>query len=774
MPNQQQLLQLLQLAKGEGNYGTSGSTPFSDVNLANPQFKNRTAPGSLAPGVADATGPLPAAIINLLFGGFVQPFLEKAAKDNGFQIGQIGGGAWDLRDDAVARRQEEQLSNISNAANVLDNKRVSNLISAGLKMANPDVSAAQIKTQTAEYLEMYNTARDIPIIGGAIDQLVPGGTAKGFAEKLARAQFAQTMGGDINPEAINSAVSAFEEKFSRGGRGEDRGFTRGFTRSQMGEMAQSLGAKGLLKLDVAPEQLKEFAGSLSAVRDLIGDPSAPVPTLIDALNKLTGGGVGKMTMTKMNSQIRQLKVLGDDLGISGEALSKFAEGMSIRAEGMGLDRSSGASMATEALSYYKAMKRVTTETSDGGPNPFRMNDTEMARLAQETIIRGKGSEFNKRTSALSYMMDNAGGAFKAAEGATAEQQDTITRLNELIPKANEGTLTREETKELQNLTKGQGIYKIAKAMGVSSSVVKNLMGSDYIVAGQNVKYDKLLGSTVQSQAVELEGVLEKSFRNSSDISKALNDEEIAQLKDIYVNAEGLDDANAKAKDLLESKGIDKTQSMNILASAMSSVNMEQGGYRNIKGKEDTIFNLVNKKTLKEAQAVVAAAEQSGTELEAAEATGKGMTEAGIPGILRQILNTLQESNKDTPLLIALLKSLGAEYVGDKSEFVSTASGRDGTTGLQINAGATDGKFITVGPEALQGEPRDFVSLDSGNTMSKAGKSEAAAKSIHIDPPGKGSKDRVTANVGGTAKIQIMNGNTNSELANGLIQFAPVV
>jgi len=145
--------------------------------------------------------------------------------------------------------------------------------------------------------------------------------------------------------------------------------------------------------------VKKYAGAVDAVREIFGDsgnPNAPMPALLAALDQLTQGANFQMDAKNVEIALRQMQVTAREAGIGFEQMA----GMSAQMGAMG--QMLGLSPQTIMHNQINAMALIKTMREDGTfsrPRFGGMGQGEAQQLVGEKLLAGDASDNAKMMAA---------------------------------------------------------------------------------------------------------------------------------------------------------------------------------------------------------------------------------------------------------------------------------------------------------------------------------------------------------------------------------------
>lgn len=148
------------------------------------------------------------------------------------------------------------------------------------------------------------------------------------------------------------------------------------------------------------QTLKDYAGAVSAVREIFGDngnPNAPMSQLLAALEHLSNGAVNQMKPAQVESVLRQMRLAAKETGIGFEQLAQFSAQMSAYGDTLGISK------PTTMLNTLTAMTMVRSMEETGAFSGNRFGQMTKADALEEVgkrAQRGAQSPIAKTMAAI--------------------------------------------------------------------------------------------------------------------------------------------------------------------------------------------------------------------------------------------------------------------------------------------------------------------------------------------------------------------------------------
>jgi hypothetical protein len=155
--------------------------------------------------------------------------------------------------------------------------------------------------------------------------------------------------------------------------------------------------------------LKSYVDVIGAMRDIFGDngrPNAPMAELIQGLEALTQGGVGKIDTGRLNMMVRTTHELAKQSGMSMDQALMVQQHAAARAQSLGISPLHAVEATQGAMAWSSAFR------SEGGsavPAWGRMNADQMLQLDTNLRVQAAGSEQANRLAVMMRVRQRVGG-----------------------------------------------------------------------------------------------------------------------------------------------------------------------------------------------------------------------------------------------------------------------------------------------------------------------------------------------------------------------------
>jgi len=188
-------------------------------------------------------------------------------------------------------------------------------------------------------------------------------------------------------------------------------------------------------------RLQGYSQSIAAMREVFGengDPNAPIPKLIGALEGLTQGNIQKFDSNNLNTMVRDLQSMSQISGLSLDQLAaRQQSGVAALDRVMGRGNGVYFSPTATNLSVSQGMGYGQLPGQQGFG---AMNQEASGQAIQRQFARGMGSETNNLYAALSVMERTSG-------------FDTTTRAGRQLQAINDAANRGETTYEFEGQTR---------------------------------------------------------------------------------------------------------------------------------------------------------------------------------------------------------------------------------------------------------------------------------------------------------------------------------
>lgn len=153
------------------------------------------------------------------------------------------------------------------------------------------------------------------------------------------------------------------------------------------------------------DAIKKYTGAVSAIKDIFGDngnPNAPLPALLAALEGLTGGAIGSMKPEKIQATLRQMQTTAKEAGIGFEQMAAMSSQIDSTGQMLGLTPADTMRIKGGALAAVKVMQ----DTGSFSNPIYGQSDkgTATQKVAQ-MMTQGAASRGSRSMAALASIYD---------------------------------------------------------------------------------------------------------------------------------------------------------------------------------------------------------------------------------------------------------------------------------------------------------------------------------------------------------------------------------
>lgn len=205
-----------------------------------------------------------------------------------------------------------------------------------------------------------------------------------------------------------SATRAEAEKTARGEAGAK-------SAEEVMQMTGGEALAGNVDASRTSSRLKDYAASIAAVRDIFGDngnPNAPMPALMAALDQLTQGGMGAMDPKRTATTLRQMQTMARETGTGMQQMAA----MSQQAGALGQQLGIAPSITMQNVAMSMGMTRTAMDRGAFSNNtPGSMTKEQFQQESIERLQRGDASDNAKAMAAMRRIYEADPEKFKGTE-----------------------------------------------------------------------------------------------------------------------------------------------------------------------------------------------------------------------------------------------------------------------------------------------------------------------------------------------------------------------
>lgn len=267
--------------------------------------------------------------------------------------------------------------------------------------------------------------------------------------------------------------------------------------------------RDIAKPQVIGRQLQAYAEVIGTMREIMGRPDAPIPSIIRDLQQITGGAMQEMNPSDVNNLLFRVRETARASNISMTAMMEAVKQGSTMFQQMGLSGLTGANVAMQAASATVASQTVTPGAFFGRPSPGRE-----LNLRQEFLTRATTSSAMQTSVQTLRMLSEID-----RSKLTAGQQKSF---DELSSRANSLEFSQSNVDEARTLLNDVGVGYARSAQRLSSSVgVQRFIGEHPDIIG------KAFGGQMRETISDIQGTARGYYQFLS--SRGTNDELVQQI-----------------------------------------------------------------------------------------------------------------------------------------------------------------------------------------------------------------------------------------------------
>lgn len=239
---------------------------------------------------------------------------------------------------------------------------------------------------------------------------------------------------------------------------EAKKFAAGDSDAMSIEELEKQGGMNLMTVDADAKRmgttLEKYSGTLAAVRQIFGDngnPNAPVPMLIKAMNALTNNAMGQFEPGRVEAELRKMQSLAKETGTGLEQLAEMSTNVTNQGRMFGLNDATAMQATNATLAALKVSQsdgtfqsgrfgsmnrgeyvdRMGRQVQSGAASNNARAMASMARMYEADPEKYKDTELERAVQA--YKDPNSGGRYIDPE--TGQEKNLFENVGKFGPDA---------------------------------------------------------------------------------------------------------------------------------------------------------------------------------------------------------------------------------------------------------------------------------------------------------------------------------------------------
>ncbi len=347
----------------------------------------------------------------------------------------------------------------------------------------------------------------------AVNPLLQSFGLEGFATTslmTSAIQAGRSMGVPVDLRTAGRTAEAILGRYYRStptGTAVNQQYAQGVTINEMGQMMDIMGRQGMLMVkspDQMATQMGELNKTIRVMRELMGDPDAPIPQIVKNLQGITGGALGRLDPAQVRRMLTSAQTAAEALNIDPASMGRLMQTSALEAQARGMSAVSGSRAALAAVQSVAAARAAAATLGTAGAGGLsRLTPGQELSLAKRRAMTLRTSTFGIGVGTLARLQRDVGDIFgKTPQGA---------EIAELLEKNRRGTLTETEAQKLMQYTRPAAIRQFMSGLGFHAGEIGRYV--DNIQA--NITAGEETGQYEHSTLMRAQDAAETITRNMS-------------------------------------------------------------------------------------------------------------------------------------------------------------------------------------------------------------------------------------------------------------------
>jgi len=437
---------------------------------------------------------------------------------------------------------------------------------SGANQADADAYGQQWGSMASSMINNPFAIAGMNVLGAATGVDVLGAVAPeaAMAQGLFRASLTTYTGGGsfgLSPEAVATMTGRLADTYYPGGKG-DPTLLRGFNGRQIGNIAVALQQQGIagayrtnadqftgsdreiyrselertgdrtqaiasVNAEGLKGKLKEATRIFQIAKEITG--SDDVSQMMQAIQTLTGGGMGTMSASAIESQMSKIQEVARVARLSMDQMAFITQQGSQMAQSLGLSGTVGAAAAVDMVSRATITYAASNRALGGEASPFNLSQGDIVNQNAKQMQSAMGSLMAQRLGGVEGLFEQAErvqpGVAKqkledlrsrrAAGGKLSAKEEMALTMMERLERLHKGDYRREDYEAFSG-AEGTSALAVAASVltGVSEGESRRVITQDRVTAN--------LGLLAHPELIDYIASDANSFERQRQLTNALS------------------------------------------------------------------------------------------------------------------------------------------------------------------------------------------------------------------------------------------------------------